>query len=178
MDGVLAYLRNGTTALNSPTNFAGVMGQIDVAPCDDGLDNDGDGAIDVGVDPGCASALDPDGSERDSTGSYLCDDGDDDDGDTFADFPDDPACRDPSWPQEASQCQDGLNNDGQLGTDFDGGESIHGVGNGDPDGADLECTQAWVQGESPSCGLGYELALVLGALALLRRRAAAARTYS
>jgi hypothetical protein len=47
--------------------------------CSDGLDNDCDGRIDFGVDPGCASAEDDD-----EHGSKQCDDGidNDDDGDT------------------------------------------------------------------------------------------------
>src|SRR4030095_10128171 len=40
-DGIHSYLRDGSTAVNSPTNFAGVEGSIDVSrPCDDTLDND------------------------------------------------------------------------------------------------------------------------------------------
>ena len=41
--------------MNSPTNFAGVEGSIDVSrPCDDTLDNDGDGYADYPNDPACA----------------------------------------------------------------------------------------------------------------------------
>src|SRR5688572_5778786 len=43
--------------------------------CDDGIDNDGDGAADA-ADPGCTGADDPD-----EHGMASCDDGIDDDGD-------------------------------------------------------------------------------------------------
>jgi hypothetical protein len=99
--------------VNSPTNFAGVEGSVDASvPCSDGLDNDGDGAVDFGADPGCASADDPDGSERDSTGTYPCDDELDDDGDGYTDAPEDPACQGPSRrarSRRARRCH----NDGQ-----------------------------------------------------------------
>jgi hypothetical protein len=163
--------------VNSPTNFAGATGSIDVStPCSDGLDNDGDGAIDFGADPGCASADEPDRSERDSTGGYPCDNGVDDDGDGFADHPDDPGCRDAGWARERSQCQDGADNDGQLGTDFDAGASILGAGGVDPAGADPQCVGApWRKKErSSSCGLGFEIGITLAGLALLRRRRDAA----
>jgi hypothetical protein len=104
-----------------------------------------------------------------------CADGYDDDGDGFADFPDDPGCRDVSSPRENPQCQDGVNNDGQLGTDFDGGESALGVGQGDPDGADPQCVnKPWKNSETvavPSrCGLGFELSGLLTAWLLFRSR--------
>jgi hypothetical protein len=49
--------------------------------CDDGLDNDADGAFDAGADPGCADANDP--SEK---SSLQCDNGVDDDGDGKIDW--------------------------------------------------------------------------------------------
>lgn len=53
-DGIQAYLRDGSTAVNSPINFAGVEGSVDASqPCADGVDNDGDGAADHPADPGC-----------------------------------------------------------------------------------------------------------------------------
>ena len=173
IDGVRSRARDGTIAVNSPTNFAGVEGEIDVAPCRNGVDDDEDGAIDLAEDPGCASEEDPDGSERDASGALPCDDGEDDDGDGLADHPDDPACRDPEWPRELARCQDGLDNDGQLGTDFDGGVSVLGPGGADPNGADPECLgRPWADRERAGCGLGYEIAAPLAAIALLRRRRA------
>jgi hypothetical protein len=125
--------------VNSPTNFAGVEGSVDVSrPCDDTLDNDGDGTTD---------------------------------------YPEDPACQGVNWPRESSQCQDGVDNDGQPGTDFDGGASILGPGGVDPDGADPQCVGApWRNLERPStCGLGFEVALAMAGLALVRRGRATRR---
>ena len=59
--------------------------------CSDGVDNDGDGRIDLD-DPGCTSASDP--SEHDAR--FACDDGIDNDGDGLVDFAD-PVCQ-RSWP--------------------------------------------------------------------------------
>lgn len=137
--------------------------------CDDGLDNDGDGRVDwAGGDPGCASQSD----DTETSDLLVCDNGVDDDGDGFIDTVD-PACSsgnpyvpDPNAPAELTQCQDGVDNDGEVGTDFDGGESILGVGNGDPEGPDPQCSgRPWKNRErSPSvkrCGVGFELVLVL-----------------
>ena len=63
----------------------------------------------------------------------------DDDGDGFTDFPEDPGCRDAMSVKEDPRCQDGRNNDRRRGTDFDGGESVLGVGRGDPRGPDPQC---------------------------------------
>jgi hypothetical protein len=139
--------------------------------CDDGIDNDIDGSIDCSDsdcsgDPVCVSA-------------EACSNGIDDDGDGLADYPADPGCASPSATNEAPQCQDGLNNDGAFGIDFDGGESVHGACSGgvcppgvsDPneDGVadpDPQCTSFWDNREAASssggsCGLGIELALLL-----------------
>jgi hypothetical protein len=73
---------------------------IDPEACSDGLDNDGDGRIDLGNDPGCASAADP--SEL---GAVQCDNGLDDDSDGLADFRPagggDPHCTGPLDDREA-----------------------------------------------------------------------------
>jgi cysteine-rich repeat protein len=149
--------------------------------CNDGIDNDGDGLSDA-ADPGCADAGDLD--ER--SPALACDDGVDGDGDgradfdpaTFADAPafvagsGDPGCHDPASPTESPACQNGVNDDGALGTDFDGGASVLGAGGGDPNGRDPQCAdKPWRNRELPnSCGLGAELALVLAALARLAKR--------
>ncbi|NIR40560.1 MAG: hypothetical protein GWN73_34105, partial [Actinobacteria bacterium] len=67
--------------------------------CADGVDNDGDGLVDLD-DPGCQDALDD--SER--SPELACDDGIDNDGDGLADYPADPGCGGPTW-TEAPQCQ-------------------------------------------------------------------------
>jgi hypothetical protein len=156
---------------------------VDLLPvCGNGVDDDGDGLSDFGVDPGCDSASDA--SER---GSGVCDNGIDDDGDGWADSPDDPGCT-PFGDREDPRCQDGADNDGDGRVDFDGGQAIHGLcaggicpaGVSDPNGdgvadRDPNCA-GFPQGtrENPvyRCGLGAELAplLVLLGWRLSRRR--------
>jgi hypothetical protein len=156
-------------------------------PCQDGIDNDGDGYVDLD-DPGCT-----DGEDLDETSLLLpCDDGVDNDLDQRVDFdpatlghPEtgtgDPGCFHPVWPREDPECQDGIDNDGETGADFDGGEFVHGVGNGDPGGADPQCVNApWrvtegVRNWPWNCGLGHELALAVPLLAWLRRRRVSSR---
>jgi len=136
------------------------------AACGDHVDNDGDGAADFPADLGCTSAGDV--SERDA--SHPCDDGFDNDGDGAADAKDagasDPVCVTPAFPRENSRCQNGVDDDGRLGTDFDAGVSILGAGNGDPDGPDPHCVGKPERDteNAPLCGLGFEVALALAAL--------------
>jgi hypothetical protein len=159
------------TGMAAPRVMASATWEAGMPACSDGLDNDGDGGVDYPDDPGCASGVD--GSEN--SVATACDDREDDDGDGFVDFPRDPGCRDPSWSAENPQCQDGVNNDGALGTDFDGGDSVLGAGKGDPDGADPQCVGTpWKNREAASsggCGIGgVELAPVTMVLFFLRRR--------
>jgi len=72
--------------------------------CDDQLDNDGDGAVDLS-DPGCFSALDS--SEDDPAEAPACANGVDDDADGQTDFPADPECMAAGSPTEAGRCEDG-----------------------------------------------------------------------
>jgi len=136
--------------------------------CVDGIDNDGDGVADYAPgpgDPGCESAADPSEHAR----RWPCDDGKDDDGDGMADHPADPGCNNLIAPRENPQCQDGLNNDGQYGVDFDGGFSVTGV----PGPADPQCAgRAWWYKESKSgfCGLGFEALFVVLPVAWWRAR--------
>jgi hypothetical protein len=154
-----------------PRVMATAFWQLETPACSDGLDNDGDGTADYPDDPGCASTVD----ESENAASAACDDRMDDDGDGLIDFPRDPGCRHSSYRWEDPQCQDGVNNDGEIGTDFDGGESVLGAGNGDPDGPDPQCVdRPWGNNEAPSggggCGIGVELSFVALALFLLQRR--------
>lgn len=147
--------------------------------CANSLDDDGDGLADL-QDPGCVDASDL--SERSSL--RTCDDGIDNDGDGRVDFPADPGCKLPTSAGERPQCQDGLDNDSQVGIDFDGGASLDLNHNGFIDaqfnpvtpavGApDPQCTASWIGREAvqntPGCGLGPELALLLPPLWGVRR---------
>ena len=166
----------------SPDDIAGaqsVYGPSSIAACANGIDDDGDGRYDT-LDPGCSGPADT--SERAPT--LPCDDGVDNDGDgrsdhdpaTFANpaaGDGDPGCFDPTWAKENPKCQNGLNDDAGTGTDFDGGVSVLGAGNGDPNGADPQCVnKPYRDKEAPNaCGLiGPEIALALVALARRRRR--------
>lgn len=60
--------------------------------CDDGIDNDGDGDIDL-ADPGCASPTS-------NWENPQCNDGFDNDGDGLIDFGGDPDCNNASWNRE------------------------------------------------------------------------------
>lgn len=136
------------------------------AECDDGADNDQDGLVDA-LDPGCVAA---DFSEREST--LACDDGADNDGDGDIDHQPsgggDPACQSPTSPREDARCDDDIDNDGDGQIDWDGGSLAA--------AADPQCAnKPWRNSEKPSCGLGVELALLLPALAALRRTARGSR---
>lgn len=92
--------------------------------CDDGLDNDGDGAVDFPDDLGCVGESDDDEGDAPEA---QCKDGRDNDGDGKIDFPSDPGCfarnqdseeddcpTGPSCPQ----CSDGIDNDKNGSTDY------------------------------------------------------------
>lgn len=91
--------------------------------CSDGLDNDGDGAIDFPDDLSCngESDTDEEGLKPD------CDDGRDNDSDGRIDYPDDPGCSAPNQNDERDecpdgpscpQCSDGKDNDDNKATDY------------------------------------------------------------
>ncbi len=94
----------------------------------------------------------------------ACSDGIDNDGDGAVDHPADIGCQNIASDNENPRCDDGIDNDGDGKVDWDGA----GVAASDPN-----CSFAWQNWETPpaGCGLGAELALVLGLLAAGRRRA-------
>ena len=130
----------GCTAPDDPTESG---------ECQNGLDDDGDGGIDL-ADLGCDSAIEA--SEHSL--AFACDDGIDNDGDGLVDL-EDPGCPLPFAALENPLCDDGLDNDGDGNTDL----------------ADAECSLAWPYWESASpCGLGAELVIALPIVARLRKR--------
>ncbi|HEV8325282.1 MAG TPA: hypothetical protein VG389_26965 [Myxococcota bacterium] len=109
------------------------------AACADGVDNDGDGLVDL-TDPGCASPTDVD-----ETDTPQCSDGLDNDGDGAIDFPADTGCSSFVDPVEDASpaCGDGVDNDGDGAIDFP---------------ADLGCTDAADPSEAdlPECSDGVD----------------------
>ncbi len=125
------------------------------AACSNGLDDDGDGFVDfAGFDPGCDDTHDT----EETSASLICDNGEDDDLDGYVDVAD-PGCVYPGWPQEDPACDDGIDNDGDGGTDHDG------------DPADTQCLgRSWAQSEAATgCGLGAELVFLLPVFRRLMR---------
>jgi len=152
-------------------------------PCDDTVDEDGDGGTGFGDDPsdptlhrdwGCESPLDPSEKREDSE----CDDGIDNDGDGLVDFPEDPGCETyGQWPfgsgTESPPCDDAMDNDGDGLVDFpedpgcasaaDDDEATpcdDGLDN-DGDGlvdfpADPGCADALGEDEAPACQNGRD----------------------
>ncbi|MEE2786112.1 MAG: hypothetical protein VX589_02165 [Myxococcota bacterium] len=91
------------------------------AACDDGIDNDNDGRVDL-QDPGCTSPGDI--SEVDTPDQPpVCNDGQDNDGDDLIDFPRDPGCAFPGDGDETDSdeipaCANGLDDDRDMRIDF------------------------------------------------------------
>ncbi|RIL06278.1 MAG: hypothetical protein DCC71_07370 [Proteobacteria bacterium] len=129
-----------------------VPGTRGCGECDNGVDDDDDGLVDAGEDPGCDGAADA----SESSALLVCDNGVDDDGDGSADA-DDPGCPFPQATLEDPQCDNGADDDGDGAADW----------------LDPKCQPDWPYWEArpPVCGLGAELAVVVGALAAARRRA-------
>ncbi|MDH3686307.1 MAG: putative Ig domain-containing protein, partial [Myxococcales bacterium] len=142
------------SVLGGPQGYGQLLTFNVQGDCADGVDNDGDGLIDLAEDPGCDSASD----SSEQSNALLCDNGIDDDGDLLTDL-DDPGCGGrPSWVSESPECSDGIDNDSDGGIDFDGTPP------------DTHCVEAWQNRESTRCGLGFELAFLLPCLMALRRR--------
>jgi len=165
---------------------AQILGVIEQSgpACSNGIDDDGDGLVDL-LDPGCLD--ENDAFER--SADLPCDDGIDNDGDggidfdpvTYADPGDettlpagegDVGCGDPTWSTESPQCQDGIHNDGDGKIDYDGGLSVLGYAETEPD---PQCVgKPWKNQEAASssyyCGLGAELVLLLPAILWMRRQ--------
>ena len=123
-----------------------------------------------------------------------CNDGGDDDADGKVDFPADTGCTSAEDPSEQPECADGLDNDGDGGTDAgdpgcatpagasedpacDDGQDNDGDRSFDFDGAnsgsaDAYCMAASTPVEAPplTCGIGPELLALLPLLRALRRR--------
>jgi uncharacterized membrane protein len=114
--------------------------------CLDGVDDDGDGAIDFPDEPGCAAPLDDsestdcdNGEDDDGDGradmsdpgctdaldgsevvaTSACDDHVDDDRDGLVDFPADPGCTAPDDATELGECQNGIDDDADGLVDLD-----------------------------------------------------------
>ena len=127
-----------------------------ISACADGVDNDGDGWIDL-VDPGCATAADTDES---MIGPDACGDEIDNDGDGLVDGLD-PDCSSPTGDSETNDCSDGVDNDGDGWVDLDDpdcaaqplveaglgstwcNDGIDNNGDGLVDAADPECWDAY-----------------------------------
>jgi len=108
---------NSELAVGQSTSF-GFCANGDNAPmsyqCGDGIDNDGDGLVDL-QDPGCDNAEDNDEYNKPPP-TTQCNDGVDNDGDGLADLKD-PGCanaddNDETNSPPATQCSDGIDNDG------------------------------------------------------------------
>jgi hypothetical protein len=74
------------TGMAAPHAMATASWTLETPACQDGIDNDGDGLVDL-TDPGCASA-----SDVSENGANACDDRIDNDGDGLRDHPRDPGC--------------------------------------------------------------------------------------
>ena len=151
---------NGTYAADLSYYRSQILAVTAELACSDGLDDDGDGLVDLD-DPGCYALDDP----FETNALVACDDGFDDDADGLVDWPADPGCQHVISLKEDPACDDDVDNDGDGAIDWDGG-----LGGGTPD---PNCaSKPWRNLESPSsgCGLGFEVVFLAPLLALLARR--------
>jgi probable HAF family extracellular repeat protein len=143
-------------SITGPTDLAIVTA---LPACGNGVDDDGDSAVDYPADGGCETPTD-------TLELAACSDGLDNDGDGLADFGADPGCGSPLSNQEQPQCSDGLDNDGDGKTDFNGGPS-----GGTPDPHCAGGPTLPKERPGASCGLGAEAAFALALILRARRRA-------
>src|SRR5690606_19052507 len=130
------------------TTFPGLSCRPD-GDCTDGLDNDGDGNIDLS-DPACAAGR---ANEAPDPVIPECDDGLDNDGDGAIDLEDQgsgSATNPPELHEAVAQCKDGIDNDGDglIDAPEDPGCDLSldpDEADGCPDGADC-----------PACGNGID----------------------
>lgn len=108
-------------AAQSAVYYAGAFRSANpVYACNNGIDDDGDGATDSAADPGCSSASD----NSELNVAIECDNGLDDDADGLIDYKTsggDPGCSSRTDTQEGpsatAACNDGIDNDGDGATD-------------------------------------------------------------
>jgi LmbE family N-acetylglucosaminyl deacetylase len=154
------------------------------APCQNGIDDDGDGHADYPLDPGCRHAtfpteapecndrIDNDGDGRTDLGDGQCKaaadrseridcgNGIDDDGDGLVDTADE-GCLTAAWPTEDPACSDEVDNDLDERLDWDG------AGLGGPDDT---CAAPFGLVEVPEPGRGAWTAALLATFELARAR--------
>ena len=139
-----------------------------ITACSDGVDNDGDGWIDL-VDPGCATTAD---TNESMVGSDDCGDEVDNDGDGLVDgF--DPDCATPTGDSEAGGCANGTDDDGDGWIDLDDpdcpsvagevglssaqcNDGVDNDGDGAVDAADPDCADGATISESSGCSDGAD----------------------
>jgi len=152
----------------SSPGVANCASGVALVQCADGIDNDGDGWVDL-VDPGCATAADNDEA---LVGPDECGDGVDNDGDGLVDGLDS-ECATPTGDSEAGPCGDGADNDGDGWVDLDDpdcaatgdeiglsstqcNDGVDNDGDGDVDAADSDCSDGATISESMGCSDGVD----------------------
>lgn len=135
---ILCYLNgleelNGFPVTHPPIPIfdnVGLCSSPAVTQCSNGVDDDGDGLIDL-ADPGCSGLADDDESNPPPASASACSNGIDDDGDGFVDS-NDPNCHTDGDPSNSSSynpndtdetgalpiCWNGVDDDGDGKTDF------------------------------------------------------------
>ncbi|MEX2196615.1 MAG: hypothetical protein WD844_15140 [Thermoleophilaceae bacterium] len=184
--GGTALVKATTSASESRAEAPGGGGPTtptDTPECSDGIDNDGDGLIDL-ADPDCDSPTDDSesgssgpggpGTDRETRGETECSDGRDNDGDGLIDL-DDPDCESRSDDSEdgsardsgAPECSDGIDNDGDGEIDFPDDPQCESRSDDSEGGGDTAGATARGDGdELPVTGVELLLIALLGAVTL------------